>query len=187
MLMPSRITLRVIMKLLLLVILLSIAWVTLSFVRSNAGSEAGTESMQIRLGGIPSGGFATHNWDGKAVLVLRRSTVQLQALAQLTPSMLVDPDATSDSQPAFAKNLYRSLQPEWFVAIAHGTDLGCPIRYLPADGSTFLGHPWAGGFSDSCGGSRYDLAGRVYVRQNANRNLRVPDYRIKGDVLYLGG
>jgi len=119
--------------------------------------------------------------------VLRRSEEQLASLDVLLDE-LQDPDSRRSKQPEFAMTNIRSREPEWFVAIAAGTDLNCSIDWLVASDELFRGKPWPGGFVDSCRGSRYDAAGRVYSRQQASRNLSVPPYTLpEPGVLVLGG
>ncbi len=99
---------------------------------------------------------------------------------------LTDAGSEKSSQPAAFVNEFRSASPDLFVAIALGTDLGCSISYLAPESTEFQGKPWAGGFVDSCRKSRYDVAGRVYEAQYADRNLLVPPYSFSDNLLILG-
>ena len=83
------------------------------------------------------------------------------------------------------RNPMRSLEPDYFIALDYGTDLGCPLELVPADVNAPV-IPWSGGFRDRCRGSWYDLSGRVYKEQKASRNLEIPAYSIEGDILNLG-
>jgi len=122
------------------------------------------------------------------VLIQRRTPemiTALQAPEATAGGRLRDPDSRNSEQPAPMKNALRSRQPEWFVAIALGTDQGCPISdardSTPENASETAGveqtaDPVAPGFIDECRGSLYDGAGRVLVGQYADRNLAVPSY-----------
>ncbi len=125
-------------------------------------------------------------WDGRPVLIYRRTETDIQQL-QADDTRLLDFDSTESRQPSWAQNPYRSREPEWFVSIGVGTDFSCPVRHLAAASEPFLEQPWQGGFIDDCRGSRYDSAGRVYRGQYADENLIVPEYIRKDDVLILGG
>jgi len=66
---------------------------------------------------------------------------------------------------------------------AVGTGMSCPLRFEPPSQKTdpVLREPWPGGFIDTCDNSRFDLAGRVFQRQYASRNLVVPAWRLNAD------
>jgi len=98
----------------------------------------------------------------------------------------VEPGQAKTVQPNWAKNALRSRREEWFVSIGVGTDFSCPIVLLEPTAELFQGEVWSGGFADDCRGSRYDLAGRVYANQYADKNLIVPDYAIKEMKIVLG-
>lgn len=118
-------------------------------------------------------------WRGKPLWVLRRDAGQIEALTRARDG-LADADSARSSQPAWARNAWRSRQGSWLVVIGVGTDLGCPVEFLPASGESFRGASWPGGFRETCGSSRYDLAGRAFSGQAGERNLPVPDYRLDG-------
>jgi ubiquinol-cytochrome c reductase iron-sulfur subunit len=112
-------------------------------------------------------------------------------------NLLRDPLSASSDQPDEARNTHRSLQPRYFVAIAQGTDLNCPIELFSGElvpRKSVSARSNAGedplttlpGFRDQCRGSHYDIAGRVYSKQEAQRNLVVPPHRIEGAQLIIG-
>ena len=67
------------------------------------------------------------------------------------------------------------------------THLGCaPLdRFQPKDAD--LGADWPGGFYCPCHGSKFDLAGRVFMGVPAPANLPVPPYRFINDNTILIG
>jgi ubiquinol-cytochrome c reductase iron-sulfur subunit len=96
--------------------------------------------------------------------------------AQAGRGLLVDPNSERASQqPAYAWNLARSIEPEYFVAIALCTHLGCIPTYRPEPGS--VQPDWPGGFYCPYHGSKFDLAGRVFKNVPAPTNLVVPPYK----------
>lgn len=112
-------------------------------------------------------------WRGKPIWVIRRTKSMLATLSQLN-SELRDPNSEEDQQPPYAKNIYRSIKPEFFVAIGICTHLGCIPTYRPDVGS--VSPSWLGGFYCPCHGSKYDLAGRVFKGVPAPLNLQIPSY-----------
>ena len=101
--------------------------------------------------------------DNLMIVVIRRSGDTIKTL-QMSNQILQDPTSRSSRQPEFARNLLRSRQPEYFVAMALGTHLGCPVE---VNGKQL---------TETCSGARYDFAGRALVGSNEFRNLAVPEY-----------
>ena len=101
--------------------------------------------------------------DNLVIVVIRRSADTISKLHAIT-NKLQDPGSLASRQPEFARNPVRSHDPEYFVAIALGTHLGCPIE---VDGS------W---LTETCSDARYDFAGRALQGANEFRNLTVPEY-----------
>ena len=133
------------------------------------------DPTRIDLADIVPGQMVISDWGTRKIVILHRSVETIEALSHGNDALL-DPDSDNATQPAAAKNAYRSLQPAYFIAIAYGTDMGCPLRHAPASEPAPVS-PWYGGFQDQCRGSWYDPAGRVYREQAAVRNLVVPPYR----------
>ncbi|MCG5535279.1 ubiquinol-cytochrome c reductase iron-sulfur subunit [Ectothiorhodospira mobilis] len=148
--------------------------------------EAGdAPGLTVELADLSPGGIRKVAWDGRPVWILRR-TPAMEAADARTADRLYDPASRLSRQPAAYRNAHRSAAPEWFVFIALGTDLNCPLEYVPPQGEG-EGDAWGGGFVDRCRGSRYDFAGRVLKDQPARRNLEVPPYRlVSGTRLVLG-
>ena len=194
-----RLRLRVIAKLMLLCAFVVIIYVALaSFgTEDDAGSEA--TALKVTLTDLEPGMMKSLVWESRPVLVYRRTAEEIAALDVAAvdergghddrverDERLQDPASKKSKQPEWARSAYRSREPEWFVAIALGTDLGCSLNFLPASESSFQGERWTGGFVDTCRKARYDLSGRVFKDQYATRNLVIPVYSIDGDELVLG-
>ncbi len=142
----------------------------------------------VDLEGIEPGQLVTRIWQGKPVWILRRSEAQLATLEmEEVVSQLKDPQSQASKQPEYAENRYRSRQPEWFVAVAICTHLGCVPSYRPKPEGNFWAGAWEGGFFCPCHGSAYDLAGRVMAGSPAPRNLAIPPYEfLARDRLRIG-
>ena len=96
--------------------------------------------------------------------------------------------------------MLRSPVRGWFVTLGLGTGMGCslvisePVDAEPGNSETgnagsgsVGGTIDAGGFTDGCDQSRYDLAGRVYSGQQARRNTVVPVWSLVGSEILVGG
>jgi len=46
-------------------------------------------------------------------------------------NQLRDPNSGEEQQPDYAQNTYRSIKPEYFIAVGICTHLGCSPSYLP--------------------------------------------------------
>lgn len=131
------------------------------------------------LGPIPA-------WRGRPIFVVKRSEEALAVLNE-DPDRLADPDSNDPEQPEYAKNEYRSREPEVLVLVGLCPHLFCSptphveVRPHPFDAD------WRGGFFCPCHGSRFDLAGRVYSGSPASRNMQVPPHSFEGDnILVIG-
>lgn len=129
--------------------------------------------LEVDLSGLAPGQQITVQWRGKPIWILRRTQAMLAQLNQ--PNMnLRDPFSKVDQQPAYAKNAWRSVRPEYLVLVGVCTHLGCTPQYKSQDK---MFEADAGGYYCPCHGSRYDLAGRVYQHAPAPINLEVPPYQ----------
>lgn len=178
--------LRVAVKLMLLLAFLIAVYVGGSSFNSNGTDTAELEPLSIDLDAVASGGAVTVNWNGRPIIIVQRTTEEIQAL-QKENSRLKDASSSQSEQPDFARVPHRSLDPRWFVAVALGTDFSCPVDRVQMVPATLLGVDDQAGLQDSCRGSYYDLAGRVIAGQYADRNLPIPEYQISGNTLILGG
>lgn len=128
--------------------------------------------VEVEVAGIAPGVLRTIEWRGRPVWILRRSQGMLARLPSASGA-LADPESGVESQqPDYARNAARSLRPDVFVAVGLCTHLGCIPSFRPEPGSLQPG--WPGGFYCPCHGSKFDLAGRVYVGSPAPTNLVVP-------------
>ncbi|MCC6852136.1 MAG: ubiquinol-cytochrome c reductase iron-sulfur subunit [Comamonadaceae bacterium] len=162
------------------------------FVASFAPSErarAAGAPVQFDIAGLAPGEKATVEWRGKPVWIVRRTKAQLDSLAKDEPE-LADPNSarTQFPTPAYAKNRWRSIKPEYFVAVGICTHLGCsPVDRFAPGAQPSLPDDWPGGFFCPCHGSTFDMAGRVFKNKPAPDNLEVPPYTYLSDTLLLIG
>lgn len=174
-------------KLMFGVLILAMLWIGFSSVGSDVSSNKVVKSKVVDMANFQEGVAETMEWEGRPVLVLKRSREMLDVLQAGDDLSLKDAHSRDSKQPQWAESVFRSREPAWFVVIASGTDFGCPVEYLPSTDENFAGQLWRGGFRDTCRGSRYDLSGRVYNSQDAQSNLEIPIYRIEKGILHLEG
>ncbi len=155
------------------------------FVKSwnpSSRAKAAGAPVEADISKLEVGGILRVNWRGKPVWIVRRSESAVAGLASLD-SKLADPDSKMPQQPDYAQNGYRSIKPEFFVAVGICTHLGCAPTYRPEIGPADMGADWIGGFFCPCHGSKFDLAGRVYSAMPAPTNLVIPPYQFLNDNL----
>ena len=159
-----------------------------SFQPSERAKAAGAP-VEVDIGGLRPGEKMTVEWRGKPVWILRRTPEQLESLKK-TESQLADPKSERKAYPTpeYAKNQYRSIKPEVFVAVGICSHLGCsPSDKLAAGPQPSLPDDWQGGFLCPCHGSTFDLAGRVFSNKPAPDNLEVPPHMYLSDSRLLIG
>ena len=142
--------------------------------------------VEVSLTSLRPGQLVTETWRGKPIWILNRSKSMLDSLSE-NALALVDPYSSNSQQPDYASNDYRSIQPEYFVAVAICTHLGCIPSYRPEPGDTSFADDWPGGFFCPCHGSKFDLAGRVYKNVPAPTNLEIPPYRFNSALSIVVG
>ena len=153
-----------------------------------------TPSERARAGGAPvdvefarlwPGEQLTAEWRGKPVWILRRTEAMLKALGGLDHrANLVDPDSKLTSQqPAYVRNAFRSIEPEYLVVVPLCTHLGCVPSFRPDVAPADLGPKWPGGYYCPCHGSKFDFAGRVYRNVPAPTNLVIPPHHYLGSTM----
>ena len=149
-----------------------------SFQPSERARAAGA-AVEVDISALKMGEQKTVEWRGKPVWIIKRSPEQLAVLPTLDPQLadqnsLRKPDELT---PVYARNNYRSIKPEIFVAVGICTHLGCSPsdRFTPGPQPS-LPDNWAGGFLCPCHGSTFDMAGRVFKNKPAPDNLEVPPY-----------
>ncbi|MFN7572189.1 MAG: ubiquinol-cytochrome c reductase iron-sulfur subunit [Betaproteobacteria bacterium] len=157
-----------------------------SFGPSERARAAGAP-VQVDIAGMAPGEMRRVEWRGNPVWVLRRTPEMLESLKQTTP-LVADPNSqrTAYPTPAYAQNEWRSIKPEYLVAVGICTHLGCsPVGPLAAGTDATLGN--VPGFLCPCHGSTFDLAGRVFKNKPAPDNLPVPPYKFLSDTSVLVG
>jgi ubiquinol-cytochrome c reductase iron-sulfur subunit len=160
----------------------------LPFVASMLPSErakAAGAPVEADLAAIGPGELKVFEWRGKPVWVIRRTKAMIDSLKAVAPK-LTDPDSRSSTQPAYAKNEYRSADPELMVMEGVCTHLGCSPQLKAADAKAEMGGDWVGGFYCPCHGSKFDYAGRVFRGAPAPTNLVVPPYTVTDGKLVIG-
>jgi len=154
--------------------------------RPSTRAQALGAPVTVDISKLDEGAMVRIVWRGQPVWVLRRSKDMLKRLADGTLP-LKDPQSNESIQPAFARNEWRALRPDYLVVIGNCTHLGCAplerFEVAPAD----LGPDWVGGFFCPCHGSRFDLSARVMDGSPAPTNLTIPPYRFVGDELIIVG
>jgi len=160
-----------------------------SFQPSERARAAGA-AVEVDISALKMGEQKTVEWRGKPVWIIKRSPEQLAVLPTLDPQ-LADPNSLrkpDELTPVYARNNYRSIKPEIFVAVGICTHLGCSPsdRFTPGPQPS-LPDNWAGGFLCPCHGSTFDLAGRVFKNKPAPDNLEVPPYLFLSDSRLLIG
>ncbi|MEO5733477.1 MAG: ubiquinol-cytochrome c reductase iron-sulfur subunit [Rubrivivax sp.] len=163
------------------------------FVSSFAPSErarAAGAPVEVDIGSIKPGEKLTVEWRGKPVWIVRRTPEQLATLKKVD-SELADPNSKrkpDELTPEYARNEWRSIKPEFFVAVGICTHLGCsPVERFQTGPQASLPADWEGGFLCPCHGSTFDMAGRVYKNKPAPDNLEVPPYMYLADNKILVG
>jgi ubiquinol-cytochrome c reductase iron-sulfur subunit len=142
--------------------------------------------VEVDISKLEDGALMKVVWRGKPVSILRRSSAMLERMEK-SDVELRDPDSEVDQQPAYARNEFRSIDPNVLVIVSNCTHLGCVptsrFEVAPAD----LGPDWVGGFFCPCHGSKFDFSGRVFAGVPAPTNLVVPPYRfVDEDTLIIG-
>ncbi|MDC0609265.1 ubiquinol-cytochrome c reductase iron-sulfur subunit [Vibrio sp.] len=135
--------------------------------------------IEVDLSHLESGQMMTVEWRGKPIWIVRRPEDVVSRLKE-HDHLLIDPDSEVAQQPRYAQNFYRSLKPEYFVAIGVCTHLGCSPKYLPESLNNHIPGVKEGFFCP-CHGSCFDMAGRVFSGGPAPLNLVVPDYQFITD------
>ncbi|MBU6436341.1 MAG: ubiquinol-cytochrome c reductase iron-sulfur subunit [Betaproteobacteria bacterium] len=162
------------------------------FVTSMEPSEAAKAAgapVEADISRLRPGEKQTVEWRGKPVWILRRTPEMLASLKKTDP-LLADPNSerTAYPTPAYAKNEWRSIKPEYLVVVGICTHLGCSPgdKFTPGPQPS-LPDDWDGGFLCPCHGSTFDLAGRVFKNKPAPDNLEVPPYTYLSDTRILIG
>jgi ubiquinol-cytochrome c reductase iron-sulfur subunit len=159
-----------------------------SFTPSERAKAAGAP-VEADVSGLKPGEKMVVEWRGKPVWILRRTPEQLASLKK-TDAMVADPQSqrTQYPTPTYAKNEWRSIKPEYFIAVGICSHLGCsPSDKFVPGAQPSLPDDWPGGFLCPCHGSTFDLAGRVFKNKPAPDNLEVPPHMYLSDSKLLIG
>jgi ubiquinol-cytochrome c reductase iron-sulfur subunit len=152
-------------------------------------AKAAGAAVEVDLSTIAPGEKKVVEWRGKPVWILRRTPEQLASLEKIE-GQLADPNSDRKAYPTpeYAKNRYRSIKPEYLVAVGICTHLGCsPGDKLTPGPQPSLPDDWQGGFLCACHGSTFDVAGRVFKNKPAPDNLEVPPHYYVSDTVLLVG
>jgi ubiquinol-cytochrome c reductase iron-sulfur subunit len=152
----------------------------------SAKAEASGAPVTVNIEKIEPGQQITVSWRGKPVWIIRRTEEMLSSIEKLNDKVK-DPQSVEPQQPDYASDVYRSVKPEFAVLVGLCTHLGCVPSYRPEVSPADLGEEWLGGLFCPCHGSRYDMAGRVYLAQPAPLNLEVPPYRYDDEMIITLG
>lgn len=159
-----------------------------SFTPSERAKAAGAP-VEFDAAGLKPGEKAVIEWRGKPVWIMRRTPEQLESIKKSEPQV-ADPksERTQYPTPDYAKNPWRSIKPELFVAVGICSHLGCsPSDKFQPGPQPSLPDDWTGGFLCPCHGSTFDLAGRVFKNKPAPDNLEVPPHMYLSDSKLLIG
>lgn len=167
---------------------LGAAAIAVPFIKSwnpSAKAKAAGAPVEVDISKLEEGQMIRVEWRGKPVWVVRRSDAVLKQLEGHDEQLR---DAASDEpqQPDYAKNAYRSVKPDIFLAVGICTHLGCSPTYLPNTFSEQVSGI-ASGFFCPCHGSKFDMAGRVFSGVPAPLNLVVPPHTFLDDNTILVG
>lgn len=156
---------------------LGAAAVAVPFIKSWNPSEkakAAGAPVEVDISKLEEGQMVRVEWRGKPVWVVRRAESVVSALKDVD-GQLSDPSSSEEQQPVYAQNEYRSIKPEYFVAVGICTHLGCSPTYLPDSFSEQVTGV-SSGFFCPCHGSKFDMAGRVFQGVPAPYNLVIPKH-----------
>ena len=153
-------------------------------------AKAAGAAVEVDISGLKPGEKITVEWRGKPVWIVKRTPEQLAELPKLD-AQLADPKSErkpAELTPEYARNEWRSIKPEVFVAVGICTHLGCsPTEKFAPGPQPSLPDDWKGGFLCPCHGSTFDMAGRVFKNKPAPDNLEVPPHMYLSETKLLIG
>ncbi|HEY1057409.1 MAG TPA: ubiquinol-cytochrome c reductase iron-sulfur subunit [Limnobacter sp.] len=162
----------------------------LSTLAPSERAKAAGAPVELDISGMKPGEMKTVEWRGKPVWVIRRDNKMIEDLKS-NDAKLADPKSErkpGELTPEYARNEYRSIKPEYLVAVGICSHLGCsPSAKFDAGPQPSLPDDWKGGFLCPCHGSTFDLAGRVFANKPAPDNLEVPPHKYLSDTKILIG
>lgn len=150
-------------------------------------AKAAGAPVEVDISKLVPGAMMIAEWRGKPVWIIHRTPEMLASLKKVEPNLL-DPKSEKPQQPDYATNEYRSIKPEFMIAVGICTHLGCsPTEKLREGADQGMPADWPGGFLCPCHGSKFDLAGRVYQNMPAPSNLEVPPHQYLTDTRLVIG
>ena len=152
--------------------------------RPSARALAAGAPVEYDLSKLEMGQIVTIEYRGAPHWAIRRSPEMIAELSK-HDALLADPLSEVSSQPAFAKNVNRASNPEYFIVKGVCTHLGCSPTFRKEIGPADLGAEWPGGFFCPCHQSKFDMSGRVFKGMPAPKNLVVTPYKITGMTLVI--
>lgn len=162
--------------------------VAVPFIKSwnpSAKAKAAGAPVEVEISKLEEGQMVRVEWRGKPVWVVRRSQAVVEGLKS-HENQLRDPNSDELQQPNYAQNPYRSIKPEYFIAVGICTHLGCSPTYLPDSFSEQV-QGVKSGFFCPCHGSKFDMAGRVFQAVPAPLNLVIPPHMYLSDTRIVIG
>ncbi|BCK02276.1 ubiquinol-cytochrome c reductase iron-sulfur subunit [Vibrio cholerae] len=162
--------------------------VAVPFIKSwnpSAKAKAAGAPVEVEISKLEEGQMVRVEWRGKPVWVVRRSQAVVESLKS-HENQLRDPNSDELQQPNYAQNPYRSIKPEYFIAVGICTHLGCSPTYLPDSFSEQV-QGVKSGFFCPCHGSKFDMAGRVFQAVPAPLNLVIPPHMYLSDTRIVIG
>lgn len=162
--------------------------VAVPFIKSwnpSAKAKAAGAPVEVEISKLEEGQMVRVEWRGKPVWVVRRSQAVVESLKS-HENQLRDPNSDELQQPNYAQNPYRSIKPEYFIAVGICTHLGCSPTYLPDSFSDQV-QGVKSGFFCPCHGSKFDMAGRVFQAVPAPLNLVIPPHMYLSDTRIVIG
>ncbi|NRA54548.1 MAG: ubiquinol-cytochrome c reductase iron-sulfur subunit [Gammaproteobacteria bacterium] len=163
--------------------------VAVPFIKSWNPSEkakAAGAPVEYDVSKMMPGQLVRVQWRGKPVYVVRRTKEVLADLENGHNDQLKDPTSAVPQQPGYATNSYRSLDPEFLVALGVCTHLGCAPTYRAGDFNEVV-EGVQNGFFCPCHGSKFDMAGRVFNNVPAPTNLVIPPHMFNGGTMLTVG
>ena len=157
-------------------------WPLIDQMNPDAATEAASGPIDVDLTAIQLGQQIVVLWGGRPIFVVNRTKAALDTLQD--PKLIAklsDPNSVALQQPSYAVNWHRSIKPEYLAVVGVCTHLGCVPTYTPKPDANDPAPNWSGGYFCHCHGSKYDLAGRVFLGVPAPYNLPVPPHYFPND------
>ena len=164
----------------------AVVWPFLASLKPSAKAKALGAPVIADISTLEPGMRATYLWRGQPMWIIRRTPEMLDGMKKIEGDLL-DPQSSAAQQPAYAKNEFRAIKPEFMVMKGVCTHLGCSPTLRTDHPAPDIIANWQGGFYCPCHGSKFDLAGRVYKGVPAPSNIVVPPHRYESDKIIVIG